>query len=488
MKIGKGFKKSFSNRKFKMGGFQTLIMVIVIAVVIVLNFIVGKMNLSVDLSSDGVYTLTDDTKEMAKNISDDITIYYMCQDGNEKLQASSTSKTIDLEKIVNQYGEFSHITVEKKDPVLYPNFASAYTDEDISNNDVIIVNNTTGNSKYISIEDMVEYEVDYTSYSYVPTALDMEGKISSAIQNLTSGSTKKVYLTSGHGEQDLGTSFTDILEKCNYESDTLATSSADKIPEDCDLLMVYGSTYDFTEDETKIISDYLADGGDALFFLNAVAEDQPNYKKLLSDYGVNAVSGYVVDTEQCYSSSYPILLDATVESHDVTADADSLKVYIADAVGLTTQTDVRSTLTTESVLSTSESAFSRSDYNDTDYSNTNDTDVKGPFSTAVAVTDEASGTDEEATHILVYSSYSFAEDDFISTNQFGNRSMVTNSMSWLTGSSDVSNLAIASRSLSEETVSLDASSKIFWTVFLVVVLPLALLVAGFVIWFRRRRR
>jgi ABC-2 type transport system permease protein len=66
--------------------------------------------------------------------------------------------------------------------------------------------------------------------------------------------------------------------------------------------------------------------------------------------------------------------------------------------------------------------------------------------------------------------------------------MVTNSMSWLTGSSDVSNLAIASRSLSEETVSLDASSKIFWTVFLVVVLPLALLVAGFVIWFRRRRR
>lgn len=47
----KGIKNSFKSRKFKMGGYQTLIMVIVIILVIGLNLVVNKMNITVDLSS-----------------------------------------------------------------------------------------------------------------------------------------------------------------------------------------------------------------------------------------------------------------------------------------------------------------------------------------------------------------------------------------------------------------------------------------------------
>ena len=42
----KDVKKSFKDRKFKMGGYQTLVMVIVIVLVVVLNLIVNKMNIS----------------------------------------------------------------------------------------------------------------------------------------------------------------------------------------------------------------------------------------------------------------------------------------------------------------------------------------------------------------------------------------------------------------------------------------------------------
>ena len=41
----KGIKNSFKSRKFKMGGYQTLIMVIVIILVIGLNLVVNKMNI-----------------------------------------------------------------------------------------------------------------------------------------------------------------------------------------------------------------------------------------------------------------------------------------------------------------------------------------------------------------------------------------------------------------------------------------------------------
>lgn len=129
----KGIKNSFKSRKFKMGGYQTLIMVIVIILVIGLNLVVNKMNITVDLSSQKMFTLTSDTTNLADKIKDKVTLYYMCQDGSEMTE---------IEKVVDNYDGLGTIKVVKKDPVVYPNFSKTYTDEDIQSNDVIVVNET----------------------------------------------------------------------------------------------------------------------------------------------------------------------------------------------------------------------------------------------------------------------------------------------------------------------------------------------------------
>ena len=64
----KDLKKNFTSRQFKMGGYQTLVMVIVIVLVIVLNLVVHKLNITVDLSSDQKYTLTEKSKELENQI------------------------------------------------------------------------------------------------------------------------------------------------------------------------------------------------------------------------------------------------------------------------------------------------------------------------------------------------------------------------------------------------------------------------------------
>ena len=115
----KGIKNSFKSRKFKMGGYQTLIMVIVIILVIGLNLVVNKMNITVDLSSQKMFTLTSDTTNLADKIKDKVTLYYMCQDGSEMTQ---------IEKVVDNYDGLGTIKVVKKDPVVYPNFSKTYTD------------------------------------------------------------------------------------------------------------------------------------------------------------------------------------------------------------------------------------------------------------------------------------------------------------------------------------------------------------------------
>ena len=492
MKKGKGLKKSFSSRKFKMGGFQTLVMVIVIAVVIVLNLVVKKMDITVDLSRNGMYSLSDDSKKVADSLKEDVVIYYLCQDGGESISAGAGYKTINMENIVRQYEELPHITVEKKDPVLYPNFAKDYTEDEISNNDVLVVNSKSNKSVHVAFSDMINTEMDYTTYQEVPTEIDLEGKITSAIQQVTSENSRKVYITSGHGEQELSNSFSDVFDKSNIATETLETLSAKKIPDDCDILLVNGPQYDFSEKEYKIISSYLANGGKAMFFNNLTAglKNMKQYYRLLGDYGVNVADGVVIDTEQCMSADLPLVLKPTIESHDVTGGTEKLPVYIDTVTGMTSQKDVRSTLKIEPLLTTSESAFSRTDTKDGDYSKKNDSDISGPFNVAVAVSDDyAEKTQGEghATRLLVFGSPNFTLDSLIKSNQFGNRTMLLNGITWLTGGEKVSTLAIPARNMQEQSVIIKDGDIVFWTVALVVIIPLILLIVGFVIWYRRRK-
>lgn len=478
----KGIKKSFKSRRFKMGGYQTLVMVIVIVLVVVLNLVVNKMDITVDLSSDQKYTLTEDTKKLVGGIKDKIKLYYMCQEGNQ---------TVQIEKVLDQYNGLGTIEVIDKDPVVYPNFAKEFVeDTEISNNDVIVVNETNDKSKLVKSTEMLVEGMDYTTYQSTYT-LDVEGQITAAIQKVTTDSSVKLYYTSGHNETQMDSALTDIFNKSNIDYEELATASAEKVPEDCNILFINAPQYDFTEDEYQLISDYLQNGGKAMFLLNAVAaNDMKNYYKLLSDYGVNVVDGYVSDAQGAMNANYPTMLVPSTEEHEITADVGQSLVVLPVAKGMTTQSDVRSTLTVTPILTTTESAYSKVDFTSQNVEK-EEGDIDGPFGLGMVIEDtytENTQGSGNATEIVVYGSGNFLASDFIADNQYGNRSMLVNSISYLAAAStdtQIETLAIPTRNLSEESVTIQQGDRIFFTVMLVVLLPLTLLAIGFVIWFRR---
>lgn len=349
MNVKSKIKKGFISRKFKLGGMQTLQMVLVLAIVVVVNLVAGKMNLTVDLSSDKIYTLTDSTKKLTEGLKEDVTIYYMCQAGQE---------TDAIEKVLDQYDKLSHVSVEEKDPIVYPNFSKQYTDETITGNDIIVVNAKENRSKFVAYSDMVQSSMDYSTYSQ-STTLDAEGQITAAIQSVTTTDSKKVYYTQGHGEQTLDTEFTSLLSKANMTATEWKSQAAQTVPSDCDLVLMNGPAYDLSQDEYNLLNQYMQKGGRMILFLNATADSQPRLKKLMKNYGLNAVDGYVVDSTQCYSSQYPTILAPTVGSHDITKDASDTQTLIMNAVGMTTGKSDRDTLTVTSLLDTSDSSFSR---------------------------------------------------------------------------------------------------------------------------------
>ena len=123
-------KSNLRGRNFKQGVYSSVVCVAVLVIVILVNLVVGQLDIKVDLTSEDVYTLTDKTKELVSGLSDDIEIYFLAKEGDEYKV---------LQNVINEYDKLPHIETSWKDPELYPQFASQYTDQEINGNDVIVI-------------------------------------------------------------------------------------------------------------------------------------------------------------------------------------------------------------------------------------------------------------------------------------------------------------------------------------------------------------
>ena len=182
--MGESLRKSVLDRTSSMGLYVAIVSVIFIVVVVIINLIVTKADITGDLSENKVYSITEATEEFLDKLKDDIIIYYV-----------SDPKEINdnVYELVKKYEEESkHVKVKLKDPVVYPTFVDQYTDEEVSSNSVIVVNKKDKSKyKYIGYASLVQTEVDYNTYQSQITGIDVEGQVTSAINYVTAESSMK---------------------------------------------------------------------------------------------------------------------------------------------------------------------------------------------------------------------------------------------------------------------------------------------------------
>ena len=123
----KRFKNTINKKYLKNGSYSSVMMVVFIAIIIVINMIVGNL----PSKYTQLYTIGDETKSVLKDLDKDVTIYLIAQGGSEDENISN---------LLQRYAdESSHITVEQKDPVVNPKFVSEYTSDNLSSNSLIVV-------------------------------------------------------------------------------------------------------------------------------------------------------------------------------------------------------------------------------------------------------------------------------------------------------------------------------------------------------------
>lgn len=467
---------NISGGGIKLGAYSVLGIFVAIALTVVVNLglnYVPEQYSSFDLTQNKLYRLTEETKAFLTGLSEDVTIYVLAEEGagDENLEKT-------LEQMEDQSG---HVRVSYVSTAKNPNFYQNYTQEQPVSNSLIVEGEKR--SRVVSFEDIYAYEMDYNTYSYQITGYDGEGQIVSAIAYVTTEDMPVLYAVGGHGELELEDKFVSAIEKENVSCEQLMLYSVDEIPEDAQGVILNAPTGDYSEDDAKKVIDYLKKGGNALIISTMTEGEMTNFESILDFYGISEIEGTIVEQDRNFYYQNPYYLFPNIESAEVTAALTNSLVFAPFSMGLSYEDTLEDTVYTP-LLTTSGSAFSKTDITDTSDYSKGANDIEGPF--VVSVEAEKSTEDGNVSHAFVVggeSLFTGLADDKVPGNNvklFG--SMISNLVEHETS------VAIPVKSLSMPNLTFKAQTAYIAAVLCVVVIPLATLITGLVIWLKRRRR
>lgn len=449
-----------------------LMIALTVAVNLGLNYVPEQYS-SFDLTENRLYALTDETKAFLSELSEDVTIYVLAEEG-----AGDTDLSKTLERMADQSG---HIIVKYVSPAKNPNFYQNYTDAQPSSNSLIVEGQKR--STVVDYGDIYAYEMDYSTYSYQTTGYDGEGQTVSAIAYVTTEDMPVFYTIGGHGELELEEKFLNTITKENVAYETLMLHTVDEIPEDAQGVILNAPTGDYTKEDAEKIIAYLQKGGNALIVSTMAEGEMTNFKSILDFYGISEVNGTIVEQDRNFYYQNPYYLFPEIASAEVTEPLSDGLVFAPFSKGLSYD-DTTDEIHYTPLLTTSSSAFSKTDITDnSDYSKGAD-DIDGPFTVSVEV--EKSTEDGGVSHAFVVggeSLFTSLADEMAPGNNVKLFSSMISSLA-----DHESSVAIPVKSLSMPNLVFKAQTAYIAAVLCVIVIPLATLTAGLVIWLRRRRR
>ena len=444
-------------KAFRKGSYSTVIMVVIIAIVIAANVMFSKLPTAarnIDVSSNNLYSIGDTTHSVLDGLKNDVEIIVI-------KDKESTDKRIST--LLVKYADYSdHIKVTYKDPVLYPSVLTTYDTEE---NNIVIKCDATDKTTKVAFSDIIVTSTSYYGSTY-ETSFDGEGQLTKAIDYVSNENNKLIYTISGHGESDLGKNISGLISKSNFNVKSVNLLVDNGIPDDCDMLICNQPTKDLADDELKLLREYMENGGKMTVVLADTTTETPNFDALMADYGISKVNGYIADTERYYGQNvYQIF--PNYSSGDITGKFGSEEyTLLFGSLGLkVAETDG---VTVDEFLTTSDKGAAVVGENDY---------TEGKYTLAAAATKDES-------RFTVFGSASIIDDEF--TSYYTNLMDLQVFMNSITANfDDVSNISIDSISL-QTTYNTIANGSGIGAIFIGII-PVALLILGFLRWFGRRK-
>jgi hypothetical protein len=486
-------------RAGKLKLFSVSSFVILLVIVIAVNII---FSLKINNTSIDDY-LTYDMTATGQNSVSEVTINYLHQlpaDTHIRI-VGLTDRPTNLRDtpyeyivpLLDDYVSISEgkVTVEYINPTKYPSIIA-----ELDPNGVYDLANATGyvvscNGQIIQINpiDCFTYDNEYLQYGYyLPTANIVEQKFTSAIVNLTQGYSYKAYFVTGLGE---GTheQLSNMLASMSIASEEIMASDNFVVPSDCDLLILNGINTDITESMIEAIKTYLSGGGKMIVAVNYyntnVNESFTKLNMLLANYNICIGNSLIVENDpahQINSDPYNTLIDVASDYVETAGGYTSLRNSYARPI---TDADTPYGYITISPIFTTSSNTSIGVFDQTT-GNIVQSASTAKFNIGMYATFTGTPTPPD---VYVFGTLTFTSDDYISAFGYNDANVVfiRNTIRNMLAADD--SVFVEGKALSDysiDTTKINSNTVTVLTFILVAIIPLAFVIAGVVVYNKRK--
>lgn len=519
--------KKFNAKKLKHGTMATVFTCVFVALLVLVNvvttMIFDRYPVTIDLTSNKIYSVSNDTEDYVKKVNVDVQVTVFADENTYTNYSSYNKQAVELLKNYSKLNH--HITYRFVDIDSHPEIVKEYTDT-ISQFDIIFETKTKVDGKEISrtrklgmldlltFTDEFEQKLSQSGYSidtlaqqaggdlaflsyygsYVESS-NAEQAFTSALMTVTDPNPVYVTILTGRSELTQLTYFQTLLTANGYNVNTVDITSED-IPSDTDVVVIPAPKTDYLEEDITKVSDFLNNDGNLgkqlLYIASYGQEDTPNLDEFLSEYGLAIGDGVICESDSGKYYNSPCVTVASDVSDNFTQDVSTENPAILSALCRPVKTlfDEQDMVSTDAYLKSSDSAYTAN----VDISQTTgqvqigDALVKGQQN-YMAVGSKAKFTDDNDTlysNVIAVGSEGLLSDTYLQYSQYQNSEYFISVINGLTGKT--AGITITPKTITGNVFDITQQQKtaLKWTFCLGV--PVVVLVVGIVIWVRRKNK
>lgn len=452
-------------RQTKYTAFATVYILVIVAALAAANFLANRYNKSYDATSNKRFSLSDQTEKVVRELKQDVKIYYF----------DRTSEFGRARDLLDRYDALSRkLQVEYVDPYKQPQL-----------------------TRTMGVRAEGTIFVESGAKREEAKSLSEEEVTGALIRAIKTGERNVCFVT-GSGEHSLDdtgrsgfSSMKDILEKNNYKTRSIALIEKPEVPKDCTVLVVGGPTKDYLPPAAAALKTYVENGGRALLMIdpplkfgNQEAGENPELLKLLAEWGVAPNKDLALDMSgvgQLFGLGPEAPLVTEYEPHAIVREMKGTATVFPISRSLEIKPGGKATV--EKLFETTSRSYATAKLDSPAIDIDPAKDKKGPLTLGAAGTYNT-GKPEGNGRFVVVGGSAWAGNGFLPARSVGNRDLFLNMVNWLSSDEDL--ISIRPKDPQDRRLSLSTAqaSRILYSS--VIGLPLAIILGGFGVWWRRR--
>jgi ABC-type uncharacterized transport system involved in gliding motility auxiliary subunit len=451
------FIRFFSKRSSQLGTNTTILTLAVIAILVVVNFVGFRHHKRFDLTTEKLYTLSDQTKQIVGGLQKDVTIVRF-----------DKSRIPAIDDQMAEYTSLSrHLKFENVDPQQKPEVAQQYGATRMG--DVIVA---SGSRK-----------------EHLESGAISEEDITRAVIKVMQDKSKTVCFVTGHGEKSLSDSgengFSRVdagLKGQNYAAKTINLVSENGVAPDCSVVVVAGPTQAFFPQEAGMLEKYLQGAGKVLILVDP--QTDPKLGDVFNFWNASVGDNVVIDASGVGSligAGPAIPLVTTFGPSPITKNFAGSMTFFPLARTVSVADKAKTEPQIVELLKTSERSFTIPSLKQGQQKVAFDpkTGKQGPLSLGVAASRQSAAGEAR---LVAIGNSEFAANPYL--DQQKNGDLFYNTINWLAEDENLISIRPKSPTNRRVTLTQGQSSALTWLD--LIFLPGIVILSGVYIWWKRR--